>query len=221
MKIEFIEDVSRDVENWQKSLTSRSNYVSDPSKRIPEDVDKERLGDAEYLKQYLFDNFYQTGKVASFKNWLIANTNSAEIQGDIEDLMQRKFKTADITAYITVFGLGRYEPANNVFFVIFTRLEERYKIKISNIYHELMHFLVHEYFWEECKASGLSEAQTHDLKESLTVLLNPILEKRGLPLDEGYPKHQELRAKLKALWEEKNWKFEDFLKKVLELKLVS
>jgi antitoxin component of RelBE/YafQ-DinJ toxin-antitoxin module len=53
----------------------------------------------------------------------------------------------------------------------------------------------------------------------MTVLLNPILEKRGLPLDKDYPKHQELRIKLKELWESKNRTFEDFLNEILTQKL--
>lgn len=39
------------------------------------------------------------------------------------------------------------------------------------------------------------------------VLLNPILAKRGLPLDKGYPIHQEFRKKWTSLYEE----YPDFL----------
>jgi hypothetical protein len=34
------------------------------------------------------------------------------------------------------------------------------------------------------------------------VLLNPILERRGLPLDNGYSVHQEFRKKWTSLYEE-------------------
>lgn len=221
MKIVFIEDIDRDVKNWQSSLASQSSYVSDPKKYLPKDVSQEKLNDAKYLKEYLYKKYYQLGKVLEFRDWLIRNTNSSEIQSDLEKLVGRTFKFEEIDAYITIFGLGRYSIEANLFYVIYRSPERDRTMRISNIYHELMHFLFHAYYWEECQKADLSESQIHDFKESLTVLLNPILEKRGLPLDQGYPKHQELRAKLKELWEEKNWKFEDFLKEVLTLKLVS
>jgi hypothetical protein len=78
-----------------------------------------------------------------------------------------------------------------------------------------MHFLFHIHYWETCKKAGLSENQIHDIKESFTVLLNPILKRRGLPLDFGYPNHQEFRVSLEKLWN-KGENFEIFLKKVLD-----
>jgi hypothetical protein len=105
-------------------------------------------------------------------------------------------------------------------FILFTKVRSA-KAKSPVFYHELMHFIFHEYFWWICRKVGLSEPQIHDLKESMTVLLNPILERHGLPLDKGYPKHQALRAKLKELWESKSWTFEDFLNEVLAQKLIN
>jgi len=79
-----------------------------------------------------------------------------------------------------------------------------------------MHFLFHLYYWNKCKKAGLSNVKIHILKESLTVLLNPILEKRKLLLDAGYASHQEIRTRLKKLWrKEKN--FDLFLDKAVKL----
>ncbi len=192
MVLKFIEDIDRDVKNLQSSLVSQSSYAVYPMKYLPKDIAQEKLNDAEYLKEYLSKRFYETGKVSEFRDWLIKNVNSSEIQSDLEELMRKKFKAEDIKAYITIFGLGRYNFERNLFYIIYKDPEQERKIRISNIYHELMHFLFHIYFWEEYEKADLSEPQIHDLKESLTVLLNLILEKLGLPPDNGYPKHQEL-----------------------------
>lgn len=215
MILKFIEDINQDVKNWQSSLARHSNYVTDPIKYLPKDIVQEKLNDAEYLKQYLSKKFYESGKVSKFRDWLIKNANSLEIQNDLEGLMGRKFKIEEIKAYITIFGLGRYNVELNLFYIIYKNSEQEREIRISNIYHELMHFLFHIYFWEKCQKAGLSEPQIHNLKESLTILLNPILKKRGLPMDNGYLKHQKLRVELKELWGKDDWIFENFLNEVL------
>lgn len=216
MKLEFIEDINRDVKNWQSSLTAHSSFVLDPKKYLPKDIAQEKLDNTEYLKQYLSKKFYEPGKISEFKNWLTINVNTTEIQNDIETLMDKAFSPLNIKAYITVFGLGRYSPELSIFYIIYSSPEQDRRIRISNIYHELMHFLFHFYYWDKCKKAGLSETQIHDLKESLTVLLNPILKQRELPLDSGYPSHQILRANLKKLWSEGE-NFEVFLKKALSV----
>ncbi|MDP3792665.1 MAG: hypothetical protein Q8Q89_02945 [bacterium] len=216
MKLKFIEDIEKDAQNWHSSLDAKV-YGMDWVKFLPKDISAEKIKDINYLKDYLDKKYYKTGKISEFKTWLGQNVNSAEIQKDLELLMVRKFDDETISVSITVFGRGMYNVPGNFFYINFCHSNP--EKSISRIYHELMHFLFHIYYWDKCKKAGLSEPQIHNLKESLTMLLNPILEKHGLPLDMGYPKHQELRDKLKKLWEEEE-NFEPFLKKVLKLKLV-
>lgn len=217
MEFKFIEDIDKDAKNWHSSLDAK-NYGMDWGKFLPKDIPAEKARDLEYLKNYLDIKYYKTGKISEFKIWMEQNIHPAEIQKDLELLMDRKFGDKVISVFVTVFGRGMYNVPENYFYINFCHSNP--EKTISRFYHELMHFLFHIYYWDECKKAGLSEQQTHDLKESLTVLLNPILEKRGYPLDVGYPSHQELRAKLQKLWEgEKS--FEPFLKKVLELKLAA
>lgn len=216
MEIKFIEDLEKDTNNWHSSM-GVSSYGIDWGKFLPKDVLLEKIKDLAYLRNYLERKYYKTGKIAEFITWLEQNINSAQIQEDLESLIGKKFSNITINVFITVFGRGMYNVPGNLFYLNYCHhdLEK----SASRIYHELMHFLFHIYYWKECKKAGFTEPQIHDLKESLTVLLNSILDKRGLPLDQGYPKHQELRAKLKELWEEKSWEFEDFLKEVLARKL--
>ncbi len=67
--------MDQDVKNWQSSLARHSDYVSDPAKCLPADIPVERINDAEYLKQYLLKNFYESGKITEFRGWLTANVN--------------------------------------------------------------------------------------------------------------------------------------------------
>ncbi len=215
MEFKYIEDINKDAKNWHSSLDAK-NYGMDWGKFLPKDIPAEKARDTDYLKDYLDRKYYKTGKIAEFKTWMEQNIHPTQIQEDLEQLMDRKFSNEPISVFITVFGRGMYNVPEKFFYINFCHSNS--EKTASRFYHELMHFLFHIYYWDECKKAGLSEQQIHDLKESLTVLLNPILEKRGLPLDMGYPKHQDLRTKLKTLWEEEE-SFEPFLRKVLELKL--
>ena len=215
MKLQFIENIERDIKNWQKSITANS-YGVDWKKFLPEDISAENVRDDEYLKDYLEKKFYQSGKVSKFKDWIEHNINSSQIQKDLETLMGKKFPYKNVKVFITTFHRAPYNFKRGFFYLIWRDLSKGKAI--ANIYHELMHFLFHIYYWDMCKKAGLSEIQTHDIKESLTALINPILKQRGLPLDFGYPNHQILRANLEKLWsEEKN--FESFLKRAVKLKI--
>ena len=219
MKLKFIENLEKDTNNWY-GTTGISNYGIDWGKFLPKDILVEKIKNPAYLRDYLENKYYKTGKITEFKNWLEQNINPNQIQEDLELLMGKKFGNTTINVFITVFGRGMYYVPGNFFYLNYCHRDP--EKSASRIYHELMHFLFHIYYWSECKKAGLSEKQIHDLKESLTVLLNPILKQRNLPLDSGYPKHQIMRANLEKLWnKEKNnkgGKFELFLKKVLNNK---
>jgi hypothetical protein len=62
-----------------------------------------------------------------------------------------------------------------------------------------MHFVVHKYYWKQMRDAGLSDQQVHDIKESLTVLLNPVFEARWGGTENGYPNHQNLRKDIKKI----------------------
>ena len=204
MKLNFSINIEKDTDNWHGSIDYQAYGVNFGGFQ-PKGIAVEKMKDHDYLRGYLEEKYYAAGKIAEFKTWLEEHVNTAEIKNDLERLMGKKFGDEAIEVFITVFGRGMYYVPGNFFFLNYCHRDPMKSI--PRIYHELMHFLFHRYYWEECQKAGLSEPQIHDLKESLTVLLNPILEKRGLSafLDQGYPKHQELRAKLKTIWEEGNY----------------
>ena len=68
--------------------------------------------------------------------------------------------------------------------------------------HELLHFYTWHAFGKKLIDEGLSRLVYNDIKESLTELLN--VEFKDLldgAVDKGYPQHQEIRAKIRNLWE--------------------
>lgn len=215
MKLQFIEDIKRDIRNWQNSVLANSYGVA-WKEFLPDDISTEDIRNDEYLKNYLEKKFYRSSKISGFKDWIERAVNSSQIQKDLETLMGKKFPYKNVKVFITIFHRAPYNIDQKFFYLILR--DSNRKKAITNIYHELMHFLFHIYYWDVCKKAGLSDMQIHALKESLTVLLNPIFKKRGLPVDIGYTKHQKIRTKLKKLWDEEE-NFESFLKKSIKLKI--
>ncbi len=212
MKLIFCESLDRDIWNWQTAVMATS-YGIDWKKFLPEGVTVENVGDKKFLRQYLEKEFYDTRKVSDFKQWLEKNVLGNQVEGDLISLMQKPLRSESVKIYLTTFHRAPYDPDEPSLFLFDRSPRERCA---TTIYHEIMHFLFHWYYWEQCEAAGFSNQEIHDLKESLTVLLNPILKKRNLPLDNGYPMHQELRKKWTALYEE-NPNFPVFLEKAIPL----
>lgn len=84
-------------------------------------------------------------------------------------------------------------------------------LSITTICHEILHFQFLKYYKKYLEKKGLKNDQIEDLKEALTFLLNET-EFEGIILsqDNGYPKHQELRKKLRNIWS-KNKNFQNLI----------
>lgn len=104
----------------------------------------------------------------------------------------------DITAYLTINNRNPYSIVDNMFYVTFPKETVR-----KTIMHELWHF----YTWYGLgtdQEEKLGKQKYNNVKEALTVLLNEEcgdLMPDGI-YDKGYPQHQELREKIKRLWNE-------------------
>lgn len=204
MKLNFIKNFQLDVENWQKALILQS-YHTNWKDYIPVDLPIECVKNNKCLTDYLKRNYYDSGKIDLYIENLKNNINAFEIQKDLETLEKRVFPAGiTINVFITTFVRAPYNTKDNFFYLRYRTGEEYFKKSITSIYHELMHFLFHWNYWQQCQLFGLKENQIHDIKESFTVLLNPILEKRNLPLDVGYKTHFNLREKIMEFWKQKN-----------------
>jgi len=215
MKIRVEKNIDKDISNWQRSLSAKS-YGVNWGRFLPEDISSAEVQDNNKLKEYLEKRFYSNGKVDKFVTWIKQHINASEIQEDLEGLMGKPFLQDKVTIIVTTFSRAPYSVEGSLFYIIFRDAVKKERT-ISGIYHELMHFLFHKHYWQQCEKADLSETEIHNLKESMTVLLNPILAKRGLPLDKGYDAHQKIRGELEKMWEDDEEKnFEKFLTKVLE-----
>jgi hypothetical protein len=187
------------MRNWQNGSSSTS-YGVDWRRFLPRSLSVDNLRDDELLESYLRKHFYDLHKVADFKQWMARNVDSDQIVDDLEVLMGKPFLQGPITAVITTFHRAPYDVNARLFYLILRATKRGHSI--TSIYHEMMHFFLHWHYWDACRAAGLSEQQTHVFKESLTVLLNKTLNKRGLPPDNGYPAHRMWRQRWIEVWRE-------------------
>jgi hypothetical protein len=211
MQFIFKEDIGRDVKNWQRAVEAKSHGI-DWKRFLPESISLDEVSDASFLRAYLKKEYYDSGKVSGFRVWLENNVHADEIRDDLMALMQKPFHSDLITVYLTTFHRAPYNPDESSLF-LFEQFPRRER-SVTTIYHELMHFLFHWYYWDQCRKAGLSESEIDALKESFTVLLNPILAKRNLPLDGGYPIHEAMRERWAILYKETP-DFPIFLEKAL------
>ena len=133
----------------------------------------------------------------------------------LSTLLQKPIYQADYTCYLTTLHSCPFFVEENWFMTsAFSRLE----VQLYVICHEFMHLQFLYYYKEYCLEKGLTKSEIGHFKEAITFLLNepefePIIKFR----DKGYPQHQELREKLKELWDrDKN--FKNFLDEIIAKK---
>lgn len=215
MKLKLIQDIKKDVQNWEGAIMAES-YGLKWRNYIPSDLSINCIKDRKRITDYLKYRYYNSGEITLYIKALQNKLNTLKIKEDLEFLVGKKFSNKIIRIFITTFPRAPYSIVNNFFYLRYRPQEKGIEKAMTNIYHELMHFLFHGYYWEPCEKAGLNNKKIHILKESLTVLLNSILKQRKLPLDIGYSVHQKLRTQLEKLWKkEKN--FEKFLEKAIKI----
>lgn len=211
MNLVFREDISRDIYNWRTAVSTET-YGVDWKMYLPASLSIDQVMNEQFLKVYLDREYYCSGKVAEFRIWLETHADSNQIVADLEALTGKQFIPGPVTCFITTFHCAPYNVDRRLFYSIWRSTKREHAI--TSIYHEMMHFLFHWFYWDECRKAGLTDAQIHAFKESLTVLLNPTLEIRGLPSDRGYTTHAGLRAKWEAMRAEEEG-FDTFFHKAL------
>jgi hypothetical protein len=215
MRLNFVKNIQLDIQNWQNAINAQG-YGVDWEKYIPDVLSVECVKTNKCLADYLNQHYYNTGLIDSYIEKIRDRINIQEIQEDLERLMDYKFPdNIEINVFITTFNRAPYNTKDNSFYLRYRGDENDIGKSITNIYHELMHFLFHWNYWEECQSARLKENQIHDIKESFTVLLNPILAKRNLPVDKGYKIHQGLREKITEL-QQKNKDLKHILEKIIK-----
>ena len=199
MELVVAKSIELDIGNWKQTANKKglNRWGVDWTKSLPPEVKIECVNDENCLKNYLEEKYYKTGVIDKAIGELQESIDRYPIQADLENMIGKRFVEEIITIYITTISRAPYNLQKSYFYVIYR--DKDLLREVSGVYHELQHFLFHKYSWQMCLDSGLSDTQTDDLKESMTVLLNKKLEERELPLDKGYPNHKVIRQKIKVL----------------------
>lgn len=132
----------------------------------------------------------------------------------LSSTMNKPIFSKQFDCFFTTGFMCPYNEKKNWFTVSFWHSTP---FSITTICHEIMHLQFLHYYKDYLKNKGLKNNQIDDLKEALTFLLNEsVFNEIILSQDIGYPKHQELRKKLKSIWTESR-NFQNLLDKAIPI----
>lgn len=213
MKLIFQESINSDIWNWQEVLKNKKRFGMDWLKKFPTDITKKDAKDKKKLKAYLDKKYYRNEGVRLYCEWLQAVMKPEVFDEVVYEVTGKHIPFKIITITPTTYQRCPYDPDKGGFFINYSASPKWiYRTGI----HECMHFIIHKYYWKQMIDVGLNNEQVHDIKEALTVLLNPIfIEKWDLPED-GYPNHQNLRKDIDRL-SKKTKNFDEIITKTTSL----
>jgi len=143
------------------------------------------------------------------KSWSMVEKKYFEV---LTNIMQKPIFTDEIGCYFTT-GLVCPDNEKENWFMV--SMWHSIPFSITTICHEILHLQFLHYYKDYLKKNELNNEQIEDLKESLTFLLNESeFYDVILSQDSGYPEHQDLRKKLKNIWQ-KEKDFQKFLDKAI------
>ncbi len=201
MKLKFAYNLEKDIENFingTRAVNSKkpTKFQILFSEKYGDNFEKEKVRN--FIEEQDKINSFDANKeiVAVEERWKIAEPIFIE---RVEKIFGISYPAPIITVYLTHNERCTYNIEQNYFFV---RIGSEFSS--NTIMHELLHFYTWHAFGKKLLDEGLSKLAYNDIKESLTELLN--LEFSDLlngKTDIGYPQHQEMRAKIRELWQEK------------------
>ena len=150
--------------------------------------DKEMV--RQFIRKFIIDNNIDvSGSVNQIqKNW---RSIESEFQTRAEKVFGVKL-TGKITGYLTI--TGRF-PYGTDYFYVSAKSPSR---AVNIAAHEIWHL----YTWKKfgISESVIGEERYNEIKESLSVILNPECGDLLTKNDEGYPQHTELRKQILDKW---------------------
>ena len=199
MKLHFAYNLEKDIDNFIRG----TNTVNSKKPTRFQIAFSEKYGDnfeAEQVKAFVEEqdklNGFETNKeiVAVEKRWKIAEPIFIP---RVEKIFGISYPSPIITVYLTHNERCTYNIEQNYFFVKIGS-----KFSTNTLMHELLHFYTWHAFGKKLLDEGLSKLAYNDIKESLTELLNLEFSDlmNGKP-DTGYPQHQEMRVKIRKMWQ--------------------
>ena len=194
-------DKNKDIKNW-RDWCNYTSYWFDWTKNI----DPKYINIVDKLRQctldecYLFmnefiDNLYYERKKEinltieyanlDFQKWF---QKACEC---MENVTEKPLYRNDFTIYLTSFPRWPYNYEEWYLLIPFFWDVHRY---IWIFLHELQHFQIHAYYSN--MFNDISSEQFHDIKESMTVILNEECAEFLVQEDKWYPNHQMLRESI-------------------------
>ena len=230
VNLQFLIDKEADVDLWLKFLkpANSTDYGKDWLKSFPSDFtekllslpeDKQPIAISNHIEKYYSKEYLNKFQIKSYNK--IKGKLDIIIER-LEKVHNRKLPVKNIIVKYETFTCCPYiwqGKESDTFGLYFSKYIIDKDEEIVCFAHELMHLFFHYYFFDYCISKGLSENQTHDLKESLTVFLDTESSLSSLmdAKDGGYFVHQKLRELISEEWNklpEKN--FEKLLDIVIE-----
>ena len=134
------------------------------------------------------------------------NQNWSKIEKEyfrrLEKITKTKFPFKKINAYLTTSSRCPYNP-NKKGPYFFVKFFSNIPSALHVAGHELMHIHLHNNGWWEKFEKEIGNDKTHDLKESLTELLNLEFQDLWVVHDPSYPNHENLRKYISQQWKRK------------------
>jgi len=211
MKVEFILDKEKDLKNiWDTcnaNPVSGCNWKNCVTENIYQMCHNKKYSECKKPLKKIIDSIYEKEILPQIANsfsktWKKISKQYFTRLKKIIGVKNLNIKFSKINGYLTGSARCPYEPnkKNPSFFVNFFW-------GIPNVLqtagHEIMHIYFHNSkYWDLCKKE-IGYDKTHNLKESLTELLN--LEFRDLWIVEnlGYPNHKHLMKFINKQWKKK------------------
>ena len=220
MKVEFKFDKEKDMYNYWETVNYGKSYGYDFTKHLPKEIIKicKKKDFNKCRKQLLksIKNIYKNRLLKDTPKYLQESWNkiNKEYFKRLEKITKKKFPNKKINVFLTTIPRCPYRPywSPPAFYVpIFSSIP--HVLQICG--HELMHIHLHNTDWWNKVEKELGNKKTHDLKESLTELLNLEFKELWIVKDEGYPNHKKLREYIHQQWKKKK-DFDELTKKCIK-----
>jgi hypothetical protein len=212
IKTTFIIDKEADVNIWYEYIRDykdKDQYGNNLLKKVSLEIlkkleNKEEKEQKQIISKHI-EQYYTEENLNKFlttsKNKIKANKE--EIIKRLEHIHNKKIPVTKVIVKYETFVCCPYiyrGKESDWFGLYFAQYVIDKKIELSVFAHEVMHLFFHYYFDDYCLEKGLSEEQTSDLKEAVTVILNIDLKDIIEIEDNRYPDHQQLRKVIEEAW---------------------
>lgn len=227
IKVNFDYNLKKDAWSWVLIAKNRDmwglnwrNQIAQIPDELLEKIEKLSFSDAQKIvedyieknpkKEYKNRVMYSEMQALE-KSWRVVEKRYFEI---LSRITQKSIFKNKFSCYFTTGFVCPYNEKGNWFMV---SMWHSVPFSITTICHEIMHLQFLYYYKNYLKKRGLNNDQIEDIKESLTFLLNEQeFDIIILSQDNGYPKHETLRKKLKNIWLE-NKDFQNLLDETIHI----